>query len=95
MTKANHLIFHDLQTREKTTYEFGDQWVTGEVVFIPQSSDAAEGDGYLLCYVHHINKESSKVVILKTQGLNIQPQAEIFLGVHVPLGFHGNWVDLS
>jgi carotenoid cleavage dioxygenase len=45
--------------------------------------------------VHHIHKESSKVVILKAHGLNIQPQAEIMLGVHVPLGFHGNWVDLS
>ena len=95
MTKANHLICHDLQTREKTTYEFGDQWVTGEVVFIPESSDAPEGKGHLLCYVHHIHQESSKVVILKAQGLNIQPQAEVLLGVHVPLGFHGNWVDLS
>jgi carotenoid cleavage dioxygenase len=95
MSKANHLICHDLQTREKTTYEFGDQWVTGEVVFIPESADAAEGNGYLLCYVHHIHQESSKVVILKAQGSNIQPQAEVLLGVHVPLGFHGNWVDLS
>lgn len=95
MTKANHLICHDLQTRAKTTYEFGDQWVTGEVVFIPESADAVEGNGYLLCYVHHIHQESSKVVILKAQGLNTQPQAEVLLGVHVPLGFHGNWVDLS
>lgn len=69
--------------------------MTGEVVFIPESSNAAEGEGYLLSYVHHINKEGSKVGILKAQGLNIQPQAEILLGVHVPLGFHGNWVDLS
>ncbi|MDN5511746.1 MAG: carotenoid oxygenase family protein [Acinetobacter sp.] len=45
--------------------------------------------------MHHIHKESSKVVILKAQGLMLQPQAEIILGVHVPLGFHGNWVDLS
>ncbi|MGC3819938.1 carotenoid oxygenase family protein [Acinetobacter sp. G11] len=58
-------------------------------------SKAAEGEGYLLSDVQHIHKQSSKVVILKAQGLNVQPQAEIILGVHVPLGFHGNWVDLS
>ncbi|WP_336622202.1 carotenoid oxygenase family protein [Acinetobacter sp.] len=58
-------------------------------------SECTEGEGYLLSYVHHIHKESSKVVILKAQGLMLQPQAEIILGVHVPLGFHGNWVDLS
>ncbi len=95
MTKANHLICHDMHTLEKTTYEFGAQWVTGEVVFIPESAEAAEGEGYLLSYVHHIHKQSSKVVILKAQGLHIQPQAEIVLGTHVPLGFHGNWIDLS
>jgi carotenoid cleavage dioxygenase-like enzyme len=95
MTKANHLICHDMHTQEKTTYAYGEQWVTGEVVFIPESVDTAEGEGYLLSYVHHVDKESSKVVILKAQGLMLQPQAEIILGVHVPLGFHGNWVDLS
>ncbi len=95
MTKANHLICHDMHTQQKTSYAFGEQWVTGEVVYIPESADAAEGEGYLLSYVHHLHKESSKVVILKAQGLNFQSQAEIILGVHVPLGFHGNWVDLS
>lgn len=95
MTKANHLICHDMHTQEKNTYAYGEQWVTGEVVFIPETADAAEGEGYLLSYVHHINKESSKVVILKAQGLTLQLQAEIVLGTHVPLGFHGNWVDLS
>jgi len=95
MTQANHLICHDLQSHEKTIYKFGEQWMTGEVVFIPESAVAAEGEGYLLSYLHHIPKQSSKVVILKAQGLNIQPQAEIILGTHVPLGFHGNWIDLS
>ncbi|CAB1210507.1 carotenoid oxygenase family protein [Acinetobacter bouvetii] len=62
---------------------------------MPESADAAEGQGYLLSYVHHLHQESSKVVILKVQGLKLELQAEIILGVHIPLGFHGNWVDLS
>ena len=95
MSKANQLICHDLQMHEKTTYAYGEQWITGEVVFIPESAEAAEGEGYLLSYLHHIHKESSKVVILKAQGLTLQLQAEILLGVHIPLGFHGNWVDLT
>ena len=60
-----------------------------------ESVHSAEGVGYLISYVHHIDNLASKVVILKVNGLEVQLQAEIDLGVRVPLGFHSNWVDLS
>lgn len=49
--------------------------------------------GHSLPYVHHVNGLASRVVILKVNGLEIAEQAEIDLGVRVPLGFHCNWVD--
>lgn len=93
--QANQLFIHDLELQKKQNYSFGDEWITGEVIFIPESLQANEGQGFLLSYVHHVDGLASKVVILKVSGLVVQEQAEIDLGVRVPLGFHGNWVDLS
>lgn len=95
MSKANSLFVHDLYSQKKKSYSFGDQWISSEVIFIPESKYSEEGRGYLLSYVHHLDLQSSKVVILKVNGLDIQPQAEIDLGVRVPMGFHANWVELQ
>ncbi|WP_228147123.1 carotenoid oxygenase family protein [Acinetobacter sp. ANC 3832] len=95
LAQANQLLIHDVQHCKKVSHDFGSEWISGEVIFIAESSSAKEGQGYLLSYVHHINALPSKVVILKVDGLDVQFQAEIDLGVRIPVGFHGNWVDLS
>lgn len=95
MDRPNHLICHDLLQQEQVTYSFGEEWMTGEVIFIPENNHSAEGQGYLLSYVHHVDAKASKVIILKIEGLELQFQAEIDLGVRVPIGFHCNWVDLT
>ena len=95
MQKPNHLLIMDLQTQQKTRYVYGAEWISGEVIFIAESDDSPEGVGYLLSYVHHLQGKASKVVILKANGLNVSLQAEIDLGVRVPIGFHTNWVDLN
>ncbi|OTG66812.1 carotenoid oxygenase [Acinetobacter silvestris] len=93
MTAANQLRCHDVLEQRLTTYSFGEEWMTGEVIFIPESKLSLEGVGYLMSYVHHLDALPSKVVILKVHGTEMQLHAEIELGVRVPLGFHGNWVD--
>ena len=95
LNQANQLFIHDLELQHKQTYSFGAEWISGEVIFIPENQQANEGQGYLLSYVHHVEGLASKVVILKVNGLEIKEQAEIDLGLRVPLGFHGNWVDLN
>lgn len=95
MDKANQLLIHDVLMQQKNVYDYGDEWLSGEVIFVPQAQDAAEGCGYLISYVHHVQAQSSKVVILKANGLQLSLAAEILLDVRVPLGFHANWVDLS
>ncbi len=90
--RFNFLIIHDLVSQQSVSYDFGEQWAIGEVSFVEKQVDCPEGDGYLMMYIHHVEGENSKVVILKVNGLEIQEQAEIALGVRIPLGFHCNWV---
>mgnify|MGYP006174796463 FL=1 len=61
---------------------------------MPEAKDSLEGKGFLMTYLHHINGVASKVLIIKVDGLHLELQAEIDLGVRVPLGFHCNWVSL-
>ncbi|MEG0605566.1 MAG: carotenoid oxygenase family protein [Acinetobacter sp.] len=90
----NFIKIHDLVTHESSNYDFGDQWAIGEVTFVPEAQDSLEGKGFLMTYLHHINGAASKVLIIKVDGLHLELQAEIDLGVRVPLGFHCNWVSL-
>lgn len=97
----NCLYIHDLEMKTSVTYDFGAQWAIGEVTFVADVLDieehqhSPEGHGYLMAYLHHIDGEAAKAVILKVKGLDIQRQADIDLGVHIPLGFHCNWVEIQ
>ena len=95
MNKANQLFVHDVISDQTSSYIYGDEWLSGEVVFVPESKAAVEGCGYLISYVHHVDAKDSKIVILQVNGLVLDLQAEIRLKSRVPLGFHANWVDLS
>ena len=95
MNKANQLFVHDVISDQKSSYIYGDEWLSGEVVFVPESKTAPEGCGYLMTYVHHVDAKDSKIMILKVNGLAVDLQTEIRLNSRVPLGFHANWVDLS
>lgn len=91
----NVLKIHDLVLQTSLIYDLGQQWIIGEVTFVPENSQSVEGQGYLMTYVHHIDGLTSKAVILKVNGVEMSIQAEIELGVRIPLGFHCNWVDLE
>ncbi len=90
--QPNVLYRHDLHTGQTLTHDYGDSYMTGEVVFVPCHADSAEDDGWLMSYVHNLDGGPSRVVILDAQKLGQTPQAVIELPVRVPLGFHGNWV---
>lgn len=106
-TASNTLMIHDTEQGQKVEIDLGDDWLIGEAVFVEGSlkekddlvADKVnemipEGQGYLLVYVHHREGKSSKVCIVKVQGLEHDLQAEIHLGSRVPLGFHASWIPL-
>jgi carotenoid cleavage dioxygenase-like enzyme len=88
----NQLLHFDLETGETHRHSYGENQVTGEVVFVPRNPDAPENDGWLMSYVHDLNCGNSKIVILDSLNLGGEPVAEIELPVRVPMGFHGNWI---
>jgi len=88
----NALLRHDLDTGVTTRHVYGEQWLSGEVVFVPRHAASAEDEGWLLSYVHDVNGGNSRVVILDAQKMEAEPLAIIELPVRVPLGFHGNWI---
>lgn len=90
--RPNELLRHDLSTGETRRHAYGDGLLSGEAVFVPRRPDAAEDEGWLLSYVHHLDGGPSQVVILNADDLGGAPQAVIELPVRVPLGFHGNWI---
>ena len=90
--EANQLLKHDLHTGTTIAYDYGKDYASGEVIFVPKHAQAQEDEGWLISYVHRLDGGNSKVVILDAQQLEQPPVATIELPVRVPLGFHANWV---
>lgn len=91
--QANYLLKHDLESNETTQHFYGEGYVTGEVIFIPNPDTHGEDEGWLISYVHSIECKNSKVVILDAKDITQEPVAIIELPTHIPLGFHSNWVN--
>ncbi|MEQ1510338.1 MAG: carotenoid oxygenase family protein [Sphingopyxis sp.] len=87
-----YLIKHDLKAGARQTHQFGAHRHPGEFVFVPQSPDAAEDEGWLMGYVIDANNETTDLVIINAQDFSGPPQAIITIPHRIPPGFHGNWV---
>jgi carotenoid cleavage dioxygenase len=83
----------DHQTGKLDSYDVGEGCATSEPIFVPRSSSAPEGDGFLLAYVYDANRAASHLMMLDAQNLAQGPLAKAMLDHRVPYGFHGNWRD--
>ena len=63
-----------------------------EPTFIPREG-GAEGEGYLIALLNHLDMLRNDVVILDAQNLGKGPVATIHLPLKLKLGLHGNFVD--
>ena len=88
------LVHVDVTTGETTTWEPGKGCFVHEPIFVPRSTEAPEGDGYLLSLVYDARRNLSDFVILDTEDISKGPIARAELPVRVPFGFHGNWRPL-
>lgn len=89
---ATHLIKHDLETGKREVHEFGPQRYPGEFVFVPESPQSAEDQGWLMGYVINTAEQTTDLVIINARDFCGRPQAVITIPHRVPPGFHGNWV---
>jgi len=81
----------DHTTGKFEIYDVGAGCATNEPIFVPRSSDAAEGEGYVLANIYDEGRKASHLVILDAQNLADGPLATAYLDHRVPFGFHGNW----
>jgi carotenoid cleavage dioxygenase-like enzyme len=90
--KMGGLRKHDLQSGRCEIQQQGEHRAFMEPVFVPQSGEADEDDGWVLAYLYDRETDRSDVVILDAQDFSATPVATIHLPQRVPFGFHGNWV---
>lgn len=86
------LVRYDTTTGSRETVSFGPGREAGEVVFVPRSADAAEGDGWFLTLVYDRADDRSELVVLDSSAPAEEPVARVHLPTRVPVGFHGNWI---
>ena len=82
-------IDHASGRRVQYTLPAGD--AASEPVFVPRSSDAAEGDGWLLSVVYRGGEDSSDLIVFDAADVPAGPIASARAPRRVPFGFHGNW----
>lgn len=82
---------YDHAAGESCLYDMGPHCFTSEPVFVPSSSEAGEGEGFLLATVYDDRTNASHLTILDAMNLESGPVANAYLDHRVPFGFHGNW----
>jgi carotenoid cleavage dioxygenase len=89
---ASHLVKHDLQAGSSQLHDFGAGMAVGEGVFIAESDDSAEDQGWVMGLVYDANRDASDLAILRADAFSDEPVAMVHLPQRVPFGFHGNWI---
>lgn len=85
----------DLERGTEEVHEFAPGVKVGELVFVPDSDDAGEDEGWLMGMVHDRSTDRSSLVILDATDVAAGPVAQVHIPVRVPAGFHGNWMPDS
>lgn len=86
------LYRHDLKIGTRQVCNFGPGKVPGEFVFVPRSTEAPEGDGWMMGYVIDVVNQTTDLVILDASDITKPPVASVHIPHRVPTGFHGNWL---
>jgi carotenoid cleavage dioxygenase len=86
------LLKHDLVAGTTVERDFGTGQSAGEAVFVPESQDAGEDEGWLLSLVYDAGRDRSDLVILDAADFGGPEVARVHLPQRVPYGFHGWWM---
>jgi 8'-apo-carotenoid 13,14-cleaving dioxygenase len=95
--RLGETIKHDLQTGERTSWNYGPGWGAGEPVFVARPSEdggtGTEDDGWLMTFSHAEDGSAANFVVLDAQDVARGPIATVTMPQRIPYGFHGNWVS--
>ena len=96
---GQHLLKHDMQTRQTTTLQLGPDLKPGEFVFVPRPASASQGlqngqpaedEGWLIGYAYDLRTNHGQFHVV--DAATMKPQAVVDIPARIPMGFHGNWV---
>ena len=87
------LVRYDFETGGREIYAGEGRFLPGEAVFVPASPTSAEGDGWLLAYLHDQACGASEFAVFDATRIAKGPVARVRLPRRVPLGFHGSFID--
>ena len=88
----NCLVHLDDATGQRTSYYPGPDSAPEEPVFVPRTSNAAEGDGYLISVVSRRALNRNDIVILDALDLAAGPLAILKVPFRLRYAFHGTWI---
>jgi len=74
-------------------YNFGDECVSLEPVFVPDLRAREEDDGWVITYVYDNKTNKTDVVIFNAKCLSDGPLCTIRLPINAGTTFHGTWVQ--
>jgi carotenoid cleavage dioxygenase len=87
------LLKHDVVGGSTTRHEVGAGRHAAEPVFVPETSDAGEDDGWVLSVVYDEARGASDVIVVDATDFAAPPVATVHLRSRVPYGFHGSWIS--
>ncbi|KIX00107.1 uncharacterized protein Z518_10244 [Rhinocladiella mackenziei CBS 650.93] len=90
----NGLAMHNNKTGKTRYFYAGDNSLCQELIFIPRSVDAPEGDGWVMTLVERRAAGRCDVAIIDTREFE-KSVAIVQLPFHVKAQIHGNWVPAS
>jgi len=88
----NTISRYDFETGAVASYALDSNSTAQEAVFVARSSDAPEGDGYLIALVNRYETMLNDLLILDAHDLESGPIATIKMPIRLRNAIHGNWV---
>ena len=87
----NSVTRYDYETGNKEFFTLSEFDAVGEPIFVPKSSDAEEGVGYVIALAYLGKENRSDLMIFDAENISSGPMAKAMLPHRIPYGFHGNW----
>lgn len=87
----NRIVRHDFKQDRVDSVEAGDGRAFGETIFVPHPSSKREDRGWLINLVYDAARNETGLEIRDAGSLEFIARA--WTGTHIPLGFHGNFVE--
>lgn len=88
-----HLIKNDLHQQKNVMIQTDAGRAMGEPVFVSRPGAENEDDGWVMVMAYDTNRDETCLEIRDAGTLDLA--ARIWTGLHLPLGFHGNFVNGS